>query len=74
MRAEAGSRSITTPREIGWGVSLESFWKVETTANSQLVANLGDGCRKDGVIVLSGVNAQVIPVESGFSNGLNYLS
>ena len=53
-------------------VSLESFWKLEASANSQLVANLGDGCRKDGMIVLSRVNAQVIPVDSGFSNG--YLS
>lgn len=72
MRPEARNRSIATPREIGWAVSLESFWKLEASANSQLVANLGDGCRKDGMIVLSRVNAQVIPVDSGFSNG--YLS
>lgn len=74
MRAEAGDRSITTPREIGWGVSLESFWKAKTSANSQLLANLGDGCEKDNMIVFSRVNAQVIPVDSGFPNGLNYLS
>lgn len=55
-------------------MSLESFWKVKTSANSQLLANLGDGCGKDDVIVFSRVNAQVIPVDSGFSNGLNYLS
>lgn len=41
---------------------------------SQLMANLGDHCKKDSMNALSRVDVQVIPVDSGFSNGLSYLS